>query len=212
MRVTILSESPADEAAVQILVEAVMGRQVEWIAPRSRRAGGIHGVLAVLPSVLKELHYQRTADALVVVIDSNGSPVHTGALGVPCGAGEECRLCRARSLIERILQSLKPFPSGPIVTAVGLAVPAIEAWYLCGKDPSVSENAWVQGLREKRPPYTRPGLKKTVYGNDRPGLTLETARAVEEMLRVAADIEHLHRKFPVGFGSLLQDLRAWPSR
>lgn len=212
MRVTILSESPADEAAVRILVEAVMGQRVEWTVPRSRRSGGIDGVLAVLPAVLKELHYQRTADAMVVVIDSNGSPVHPGEVGVRCDAGEECRLCRTRSLVERVQSALKPVSHGPIVTAVGLAVPAIEAWFLCGKDSNVSENAWVQGQKEKRPPYTRVGLKQTVYGSDRPGLGLETARAIEEMRRVAADIEHFHRKFPIGFGSLLQDIRAWKTR
>jgi hypothetical protein len=95
------------------------------------------------------------------------------------------------------------------LSAVGLAVPAIEAWYLCGREQNVSENAWAQGLKERRRPYTRNRLKELAYGTDRPSLALETSGAIDEMHRVAQDLGQLERKFPVGFGSLLRDLRAW---
>jgi len=210
MRVTLLSESPADEAAVRILVEAVLGEPVELAPARSRRAGGIDGALSILGPVLKSLHYLRHAEALVVVVDSNSSPVHTGPTDRPCANAARCRLCRTRSLIAEVRDSLTPVPGqGPIRTAVGLAVPAIEAWYLCGREPNVSENAWAQGMREDRLPYTKSQLKKQVYGSERYSLAMETRRATDQMRRVAGDLGLLERKFPVGFGSLASDLRGW---
>ena len=58
--------------------------------------------------------------------------------------------------------------------ATGLTVPAIEAWYLVGKNHQVGEAAWITGLIAGRPPFTRPQLKQLVYGTDRPSLELET--------------------------------------
>jgi hypothetical protein len=59
MKVAILSESPADEAAVRILVEAVLAEKVEAIRPPTVRPGGITGVLRILGPVPKWLHYRR---------------------------------------------------------------------------------------------------------------------------------------------------------
>ena len=73
----------------------------------------------------------------------------------------------------------------------------------------MSENAWVQARTEGRWLYRKGALKESVYGTDRPGLDLETRRATEEMTRVAADLDGLERKFPIGFGALRRDLRAW---
>ena len=209
MRVAILSESPADEAAVRILVEAVLGHSIE-VVPRRRRAGGVGAAFKSLPPVLKELQYRRTAEALVFVVDSNGTPVHPGGGGEACEAGDACRLCRARRIVREVRASLRPMSDyPPIRVALGLAVPQIEAWYLCGSDPNVSENAWVQAMAEGRPLYRRGELKELVYDTDRPALELETRRATEEMTRVAADLPGLERKFPVGFGALRRDLHAW---
>lgn len=210
MKVAILSESPADEAGLRILAEAALGRPVEPVEPRSRRPGGISAVIHVLPSVLKRLHYHRPAEGLIVVVDSNCTPVHTGQLGEPCENAPECRLCIIRNKIAEVQRHLTPVPPcGPIKTAVGLAVPAIEAWYLCGKDENVSENAWVMGIRQRRYPYTTQRLKQIVYGTDRYSLRLETARATEEMQRVVQDLEQLERLFPKGAGSLLRSLEEW---
>lgn len=210
MRVAILSESPADEAAVRILVEAVLEHPIEPVEIRFRKAGGIDAVLSVLAPALKWLHYRREAEGLVVVVDSNSTPTHTGALDQPCNRADTCRLCRVRGIIAGVNDSLSPMPSlGPVKTAVGLAVPAIEAWYLCGENPNVSEKAWDRALRERRFPYTREDLKREVYGSDRYGIALETKCAAREMRRVVADLAQLERKFPQGFGSLLSNLREW---
>ena len=213
MKVAILSESPADEAGVRILAEAMLGQEVEPVEPRSRRSGGISGVMNVLAPVLKWLHYHRSAEGLIVVVDSNCTPVHAGQLGEPCENASECRLCIIRNKIAEVQRHLTPVPSyGPIKTAVGLAVPAIEAWYLCGKDENVSENAWVMGMQQVRPPYTKHGLKNRVYRTDRYSLATETSRATEEMQRVIQDLDRFHRQFPVGAGSLLRSLEQWHDR
>jgi len=209
MRVAILSESPADEAALRILTEAVLGRSIEPVGIR-RRAGGWQEAFRLLPNLLKGLHYYRQAEALVFVVDSNGTPVHPGGGDGPCEAGDDCRLCRARRIVREVQGSLRPVGDDPPVrVALGLAVPQIEAWYLCGQDPNVSENAWVQAMAESRRLYRRGELKERVYGTDRPSLARETQRATEEVTRVAADLDALERKFPVGFGALRADLQAW---
>jgi hypothetical protein len=94
-----------------------------------------------------------------------------------------------------------------VVRGVGIAVPAIEAWYLCGRDSSVSEAAWVAGQEAGKPPYSRAELKERVYGTDRPSLPLEIERALREVARHRVDPRRLEHEFP-GFAALAADLRA----
>ena len=76
MKVAVLSESPADEAAIRILVEGLLGRTIEPPPMPPIRSRGHDAVVASLPTVLKHLHYRTDAEALVVVLDSDRSPVH----------------------------------------------------------------------------------------------------------------------------------------
>ena len=99
-----------------------------------------------------------------------------------------------------------------MLRAVGLAVPAIEAWLLCGRDTSVTEAAWVQGQASGRLPYTRAQLKWKVYGTERPSLPHELRRAVQEVSRHRGDVRRLENDFPHGFGALTRDLRAWKGK
>jgi len=211
MKVAILSESPADEAAVRILVEAVLGVATESVGmPLRLRAHGWPSVLHILRGVLLHLHYHTDADGLVVVADSNNSPVHPPEEPGPTGSRGPSRLVQLRSVLADTRRDLRPVAQrDPLKTAIGLAVPAIEAWLLCGADPNVSEGAWVRGMDEERLPYSRNDLKRRVYGTDRPGLVLETRRAVEEARRIAQDIGLLASKFPIGFGALAGDVRTW---
>jgi hypothetical protein len=87
-------------------------------------------------------------------------------------------------------------------------VPCIEAWFRCGLDPHVTEAAWLQVLQSKKSPEDVKRLKRAVYGTDRPGLELETARMADEAQRLAKDHSLLETWFPNGFGCLLRDLRA----
>ena len=95
--------------------------------------------------------------------------------------------------------------------AIGLPVPAIEAWLRCGADVHVNELAWQRGLNGQPFPYTKSQLKIAVYKTDRPSLDHETTCMKQEMTRVATDPLHLEHAFPVGFGNLAREIRTWVS-
>ena len=209
MKIAILSESPADEAALRVLVEYVLGASFSQVQA-SLRARGWPSVEQVLPSILRHLHFNTEADGLVVVVDSDDSPVHTAEHEAPGYYHPLCRICRLRAVFRRTLKNLPPAHGRErVLRAVGLAVPAIEAWYLCGRDTSVTEAMWVSGQVAGLAPYTRRELKWRVYGTERPSLPLEIRRAVQEVSRHHGDLRRLENDFPQGFGSLARDLRSW---
>ena len=209
MKLAILSESPADEAALRVLVEYVLGGPF-GLVQASLRARGWPSVEQVLPSVLRYLHFNTDADGLVVVVDSDDSPGHTAEHEAPGYHHPFCRICRLRAVFRRALKNLPPAHGRErVLRAVGLAVPAIEGWYLCGRDTSVTEAAWVNGQAAGRPPYTRRELKWRVYGTERPPLPLEIRRAVQEVSRHQGDLRRLENDFPQGFGAFARDLRSW---
>lgn len=210
MKVAVLSESPADEAAVRILVDAILGRQTQPVGIFPLKARGWSATFAVLPTVLKHIHYRTDAEALVVVVDSDDSPVHLPTHEQPGGVVQECRLCRLRQVVDQEQKQLRPVSNRPsIKTALGVAVPAIEAWYRCGVDPHVTEAAWILALQSRSYPYTRNSLKQDVYGMERPLLALETRRATEEAQRLLQSLALLESLFPAGFGSLAREVRGW---
>ena len=209
MKLALLSESPADEAALRVLVEFVLGAP---FTPEqaSLRARGWPSVEQVLPSILRHLHFNTDADGLVVVVDSDDSPVHTAEHEAPGYHHPGCRICRLRAVFRKTLKNLPPAHGRTrVLRAVGLCVPAIEAWLLCGRDTSVTEAAWLNGQSIGRAPYTRRELKWRVYGNERPNLPHELKRAVQEVMRHRGDVRRLEDDFPQGFGALARDLRSW---
>jgi hypothetical protein len=211
MKLAILSESPADEAALGVLVGFVLG---PFARVETRlRARGWPSVEQVLPPIIRHLHFQTDADGLVIVVDSDDSPVHTAEHEAPNFHHPLCRICRLRAAFRRTVRNLPPARGRErVLRAVGLAVPAIEAWLLCGRDTSVTEAAWMQGQGSGRPPYTRAQLKWKVYGTERPSLPHEIRRAVQEVSRHRGDVRRLENDFPNGFGALTRDLRAWQGR
>jgi hypothetical protein len=209
MKIAILSESPADEAALRVLVEYVLGGPFTLV-PSSLRARGWPSVEQVLSPILRHLHFNTDADGLVVVVDSDDSVVHAAEHEAPGYHHPFCRICRLRAVFRRALKNLPPARGRDrVLRAVGLAVPAIEAWYLCGRDTSVTEAAWVAGQGIGRLPYSRRELKWRVYGTERPSLPVEIRRAVQEVTRHRGDVRRLEFDFPQGFGSLARDLRSW---
>jgi hypothetical protein len=94
-------------------------------------------------------------------------------------------------------------------TAVGIAVPAIEAWLLCGLDPEITEQAWLSALGSRNLPHSKNALKQRVYGTDRPSLEMEKRLMAEHARRLAANLANLEQKFPIGFGLLAKDVRSW---
>lgn len=208
MKLAILSESPADEAALRVLVEAVLTEPVEVLTP-SLRARGWPSVAQVLPAVIRHLHFNTSADGLVVVVDSDDSVVHTMVHDAPNYFHPHCRMCQLRAVFRKTCKRLPPAHGRErVLRGVGVAVPAIEAWYLCGRDETVIEQAWTTGQQSGVQPYSRAELKQRVYGTDRPGLQHEIHCALAEVARHRRDTRRLENDFP-GFASLATDLRGW---
>jgi len=210
MKLAILSESPADEAAIALLIEAVLRKPFVRVQS-NLRARGWPSVAQVLPAVVRHLHFNTQADGLVVVVDSDDSVVHTAAHDRPDYFHPFCRICRLRAVFRQATKKLPPARGRErVLRGVGVAVPAVEGWYLCGRatDPDVSEQAWIDGQASGRLPYTRAPLKHRVYGTDRPTLEHETVCALQEVRRFWPDTRRLEHDFP-GFASLANDLRGW---
>ena len=208
MKIAILAESAADRAAVQILAGHILGVPIENVEP-SLEARGWPSVRNILPVVLRELHYHLEADGLIVVADANGSVPHVAAH--EAAEEDDCRLCQLRKIIRTEKARLTCVAAKPALkTAVGLAIPAIEAWWRCGLEVNATESAWLQSFKSARDSKpARLKLKRDVYGTDRPSLEMETRRMGEEVRRLCVDVSSLEKNFPHGFGSLARDLRSW---
>ncbi len=210
MKVAILSESPADEAAIRILADAVLGIKTSPVSHIGLRERGWPSVRSVFPTVLKQLHYHGDAEGLIFVVDSNGAVVHQANHELPGKSEPRCRLCELRRIRDDVVSQLRPVAGkARLKTCIGLAVPAIEAWLLCGTDAHVNEAAWITGQSNNSFPYTKLGLKKQLYGTERPSLGLETARMVESAKLLAANLSPLEKSFPSGFGAFASDLKKW---
>jgi hypothetical protein len=210
MKVAILSESPADEAAIRILIEGILGESIEPVTFRAR-AGGWNAVIRVISPTLKDLHYRRTADALVVVIDSDNSQVHDDSHGDLEDVPDDCRTCGLRSAIKSCQDGLKTVPGlSPIPTAIAVPTPAIEAWYLFGEDSNCTETGWKQRQQTN---VSSVGeihrLKILAYGNDRPDIKLQKTVGIERAHRLLDQLEELAGYFPNSFGSLAREIRKW---
>ena len=210
MKVAVLSESSPDESAIVILVEAVLGSSVDRVAGPPLRSRGWPSVRSVLRGVILHLHFRTDADGLVVVVDSD-SPIAHREMTSETACQDGCRLCELRLVARSTLQQLSARPGHTsFKVAVGLAVPAIEAWYRVGVDATVTEAAWIQAHTGLRPrlPYTKASLKEAVYGTDRPPPGLSATRAVEQATRLTTQLRELSTAFP-GFRVLSTELATW---
>jgi hypothetical protein len=187
MKVAIFSESPADEAAIRILATGLLGSQITIVPNPRLRTRGWQAMLRILPIVIKHLYYQTDAEGLIVVMDSDASPVHDVSHNQPGQADAKCRLCEIRRITDHTLRPLKPRPFGPLRTAFGLAVPQIEAWYLLGRNPHVGESAWITDAKERYNPAASSKLKELAYGTSRPSLEAEMEIAVKQAQRIVQE-------------------------
>jgi hypothetical protein len=209
MKVAVLGESPEDEAAIRILVDALLGFETNLVAPPFLRTRGWSPLLNVLPTVLKKLHYHTDADALIVIVDSDNSAPHRQAHLRSDGASDGCRLCKLRFVADQVQNGLTDVPSrGRLKTAFGLAVPAFEAWLRSGVDPRAIEATLIQ-RNDGRSRALRTQLKRDVYGTSRPSPAVRLTRASEEARRLAQSLDDLERLFPDGFGAFARDVRSW---
>ena len=211
MKIAVLSESPVDEAAVRVLAEGLLEVKTTVVRfPEPMR--GWKSVLNSVRPALLHLHYHTDADGLIVTLDSDESPVHVSGHEELDAAKARCRLCRLRSGVSDVQAGLQSRRGrGLVKTAVGLAVPALEAWLLVGREKHMSETAWMQGLQTGRFAHTKKGLKQKVYGTDRPPLAFAEKRAIEMAQRLVEEekLKLLEDNFPNGFGALADDVRAW---
>jgi hypothetical protein len=212
MRVGFFCESPADQAAMAVFAEGVLGKPPEPIN-MDLEARSVPGFFGALDGVVRGAHYNSDAEGLIVVVDCDDTDLHVPAHDTPGGSGERCRLCQVRKIIAQVRKQLKPRQGRPeLKVAIGLPVPTIDAWYLVGKNHQVGEAAWAAGLASGRAPFTRPQLKVLVYGTDRPSLEFATERAVTEARRIIRDIKAIEDAFPAGFGLMAQEIRSWSAK
>jgi hypothetical protein len=208
--VAVVSESSVDESAVRTLLAPLIGStsaEETGLPPIRTRPGGWSSLLKLLPKILRHLHYHTHVDAIVVVIDCDDSTPH-GAHND--NAPEGCRLCLIRSIIDAELPTLTAIPNRRmLVCAIGLCVPAIEAWYLCGHDATVTEAAWINGHKSGQKPYSRRDLKLRVYGSATPDLDTQMREALKHANRHAADLSVLRTWFPHGCGTMLKAVSDW---
>jgi hypothetical protein len=212
MKVAYFAESPADQAALTILTEAILGRETEQVSHSGFRSRGWPTVKGVLPVVLRELHYHTDAEGFAFIVDSNGNTPHLAAHDPPNAPDLMCRLCQLRRIASEALRQVRPRASlPPLKVALGLAVPAIEAWLLCGVDAHVTEAAWINGLKDARGrmPYTKSGLKQQLYGTSHPSLPIETEAMKKAAVRLSQDLSPLQKLFPHGFGAFVKDVQSW---
>ena len=209
MKVAVLSESPGDEAALRAVAAAILGERLQFMRPQLR-ARGWPSVLQVLPAILRHLHFRTDTFGIIVVVDSDDSIVHDASHDEPGRFHPGCRLCLLRAACRQTLKHVPPAHGrAKLRTAVGLAVPAIEAWLLCGKEERVTEDAWIRGQIDGAPPYSRRELKQLTYGTVRPSLPAEVRASIEGIGRHRGDMRRLENDFPRGFGSMTSDLRKW---
>jgi hypothetical protein len=211
MKIAFFSESTADEAALKILVAGILGEQIEETnLPNKLIYRSSSHLDKTLPAVIRAVHYNSDAEALVIVSDSDDTPVHTKTHEET--QIEECRLCQLRKAIAETLSKLQPVAGkGIIKVSVGVPVPAIEAWYLYGINPQLYEATWIRKQNGENITYNRKSLKQEIYGTVRPTIDLETECAVKEVKRIIESelLENLQKDFPYGFGSMAHEIRSW---
>jgi hypothetical protein len=211
MNVAIVSESPADETAIRILVDAITGRTNKAVASGRIRPGGWSGVIQAIEVELKSLHYRGEADALITVVDSDDSPIHEESHEIPGQQIPECRVCQILEVVRRAQASLRQIEGRkPVDIAVGLSVPAIEAWLLYGTDPHIVEGRYERELKSGADlKSARVRLKRQLYGTATPPRSKMMEVMPCEAIRLASNISALEAAFPKGFGRFARQIRSW---
>lgn len=213
MKIGIFSESPSDEAVLKILVEGIIGEEIEVVPYPNRLQSRGSGVRRDVPIVLRGVYYNTEAEFLIIVRDSDDTPVHKKEHDEPNNKeAENCRYCELRKVVKSALENLTPTQRKEnFKVAVGVAVSAIEAWLLCGVNPHASEATWINRQVEKDfSTYNdRKRLKVELYGSEIASSKIMIERSTESAERLAANIEQLEILFPEGFGNMANEIRSW---
>jgi hypothetical protein len=208
MKIGYYCESSADQAAMMVFTEGLFGERPEPIN-MDLEAHSIPAFFSALDGVFRGVHYNSDAEGMVIVVDCDDTEIHVPTHERPGQAADNCRLCEIRKIMTRARNQLKPRQGRlDLKVAVGLAVPAIEAWYLVGSQHRVGE-----AIRRVDPAAGREErrqLKTLVYGTDRPSLEHETNCAVQAARHIIANhLPTIERDFPIGFGLMAREIRSW---
>lgn len=213
MKIAIFSESPTDEAALKILVEGIIGEEVEEVPYPNRLQSRGSGVPRDVPAVLRGVYYNTEAEFLIIVRDSDDTPIHKKEHDeINNEEAVDCRYCELRKIIETILANLSVMPEKEnFRVAFGVAVPAIEAWLLCGVNPHASEATYINKQREEGfSAYNdRKLLKAELYDSEITSSKTMIERSTQAAQRLADNIEQLENLFPEGFGNMAIEIRSW---
>ena len=168
MKIGFYCESPADQAALAVFVEGILGEPPEPIN-MDIEGHGVTGVLSTLDGVIRGVYYNSDADGLVIVVGGERHRIAQQRNLRCCKLAERCRMCQLRKIIagpESVEGHTRAYCLEGV--AVGLTVPAIEAWYLVGKNHEVGEALLdCPVVRRNRRPFTSQ-LKQEIYGTERP--------------------------------------------
>jgi len=208
MKVAILSESDHDEAAIRVLINALL--EVETVSPEGLprlESRGWPSVKIQLPAVITSAHYNTDALGLVVVADSDDSPLHEDNHSHRGGDEARCRTCALQRVAEKKLQRLKERTHAPpLRIAIAVATPTLEAWLYCSRDAANNEDRWIRELEEHNTLVNRrKELKAKVY----PPKSDRRESALAEANRLATNLDSLFTHFACGFGSFAEQVRAW---
>ena len=106
MNVAIGSESDADEAGIRILAEAALHRSFTLLEPIRVTLRGWTAVINTLPSQYKVLYWRPDADGLIIVLDSDETPVHDQSHEDQGYSHPSCRCCQLHKTIIQLGQQL----------------------------------------------------------------------------------------------------------
>ncbi len=212
MKLCVIGESLHDEVILRAVAEAVLSEPIDLVPSLVTRPGGFDAVRKLLPAIVRSVYYrQLDVQGLIVVVDSDFSWLTAEEVPPESASNQRRpRLPVIHRTLQRALGQLNPVEHRPpLKVAIGLAVPAIEAWLCAADHPQVSEQTWRNGLRAGRCSYTPPGLKTWAYGHDRPSRLEREQAANQFAATVAGGITNLQNRFPLGFGNLIQELERW---
>src|SRR5438128_8941863 len=111
MKIGYYCESPADQAALAVFTEGILGTPPEPIN-MDLEAHSVPAFFSALEGVFRGVHYNSDAEGLIVVVDCDDKEVHDTKHDTSKD-GENCRLCQARGIIDRTRNQLKPRQARP---------------------------------------------------------------------------------------------------
>ena len=210
MKITFFGESKSDDVILRHLIEGILEEKIEEkdVGKKLQFRSSSH-LVKNLPVVIRSVHYNSDAEFLVIASDSDDTPVHIAEHDI--NENEKCHICLLRKIVDKLLNEFQSGGQEILKIAVGVSVPAIEAWLLFGKNPHVSENYWIRFQNSEKITYTRKKLKKELYGGEHipENIRIETAKKAIQRIVENDLLSDLENAFPQGFGSLSNEVKTW---